>query len=529
METDGHELGAHAHSIIQLGPTNWSTEYGELTNRYGMPVYNDTCTQRIWNDVTFQLDRLTHNKHTICACAFLCSTEGQLAQQFGYLMTPGDRSEKCLDYTGQLMHHPFRCGTNNHRGYELQEDFNSPIIYLDHYAQIGNTNAHSYNCTFPYMAQEATECYQDWLSYESTNKDSNDYHIWTFGFLTHLWLINEYYLDQIQSMLDFLDSNYINHYTANGNLIAHYATAYEIGQEFIAWEQTHPGWSSFNLIYPYPDNLKISEIYYKPESNNEEEEWLEIFNPTELVYDLTDWDIRGAVFGPRWCFVQGTIAPGEYKVVAHNGQVFYDIYGFYPDFEASGGTPAIDVIDQENLEFHDLWDAVILQDTTRNAPETELDWADIYSWGQSWCAGFCDTTIIEDDHSIARDSSCTDTDEASDWSQDGRDANNPTPGQQNLEDIYPQPVTCLTVSLQGDDTILSWCPVDSSLMGTPIIVDNYNIYYSLQPYPSNSSLVFLASTTDTTFVHTDALLQNETLYYQVKAYWGGIDFSKTAK
>ena len=430
LELLGHELGSHMHNIIQLGPYNW-TDVGNYTSRYGRPTYDSCYTYDIWNDCTYQLSRLTPNYHSVCACPFLCSTEGELAQQFGYIVMPGNRSEKCLDYTGNLMRHPMRCGANNMYGHELEEDLNSPIIYLDHYAQIGNEIAHGYNCTLPAMMSAVDEVYQEWSERESSNLDSLDYYVWTFGFLTHLQNIDDYYLAQIEMFIDFLEENYVGQYSANGNLIGRFATSWEIACEFMEWENSHPGWSSFNCVYEFPSSIKINEIMYKPEGLQSANEWVELYNPTEQTYDLSGWKLRGAIVGNFWRFEGGTIEPGQYIVVANNGQAFFDQYGFYPDYEASGNTPAMDLYTEGALIFHDEWDALILQNTDPNAPETELNWVDIYSYGCSWYAGFCDTNIVEEGHSIARDSTCTDTDTQDDWAQDGAHAHEPTPGQRN--------------------------------------------------------------------------------------------------
>ena len=434
FENDGHELGAHDHGKIRTAPFQWT--YPELSCRYGQPVFNYESTHQSWSDVSTQLDRLTDNKHSVCASAFLCSNEAELAAEFGYTCTPGNRSEKCLDYTGQLMRHPLSPAANDLYGHELEEDLSSPIVYLDHYAQFGNEDAHGYNCTFDSMEQAALDCYQEWLQRESSDLDSLDYYVWNFGVLTHLWLLSDYHYDQIEQWFDFMDQTFINQYTPRGNLIGRYSTCWEIAGEYMEWKDSHPGWSSFDYTHPYPQNLKINEIMYLPEENNPAREWIEIFNPTESVYDLSGWSISNADIYTYWSIPEGIIEPGEYLVFANDGQVFFDTYGFYPDYEADGGTPALDLEGHGDMELHVISDAVVLKDTSTNASMSELNWVDAYSWGNSWNAGFCDTNVTDMGHSIGRDSNSTDTETLRDWEQDGLHAGNPTPGAQNRNYLY---------------------------------------------------------------------------------------------
>jgi len=434
VENAGNELGGHDHGKVKIAPFQW--EYPELSCRYGQPVFNYESTHQSWGDVAAQIDLLTNNKHSICACAFLCSNEAELATEFGYTCTPGNRSEKYLDYTGQLMRHPLSPAANNLYGHELEEDLSSPIVYLDHYAQFGNEDAHGYNCTFDSMAQAALDCYQEWLQRESSDLDSLDYYVWNFGVLTHLWLLSDYHYDQIEQWFDFMDQTFINQYTPRGNLIGRYSTCWEIAGEYFVWKDSHPGWSSFNYVHPFPQNLKVNEIMYLPEESITAGEWIEIFNPTGMSCDLSGWRISNAEITNFWIITEGIIEPGEYLVFANNGQVFFDTYGFFPDYEGTGNTPAIDLIEHGDMTLHEISDAVILKDTTPSASQSELNWVDAYSWGASWNAGFCDTNTTDMGHTIGRDSNSTDTETLRDWEQDGLHAVDPTPGAQNRYQLY---------------------------------------------------------------------------------------------
>lgn len=495
-EREGHELGAHAHSIARDGAGRWY----EVTNtgRYGMPQYNYQSTWLTWHDCDFYVDQLTQNKHTICAMNFMCSDEGDLALEFGYEVTAGNRSEKCLDYTGHLARHPMRPGKDNHHGHELLEDLTAPNLALDHYAQIGNELAHGYNCLEAQMEIAAQRCYADWLAAEQANQDSIDNYVWTFGVLTHDYLLNDYYLEQITAWCDFLDENYLGHYTSNGNLIARNNTAWGIAQEYYQWETEHPGWSSYSLIKEMPENLKINEVMYKPANIQADYEWLEIYNPTDITYDLTNWKIRGAVYDVYWHFPSGSIAPGQYIVVANNGQAFYNTYGFYPEYESEGNTPALNMIVTGNLEFHEISDAVILCDTTPYTPVTEVNWTDVYSWGTAWHAGFCDTVITPAGHTIGRNSNSMDTDEMTDWFDNGT-TSAPTPHARNYPGFQD-----LRINIVDNDILLIWFPSATAT--------SYKVYRSIQPYFNVSSMTPIAEVTQPQYIDPGAASQNKYFY-----------------
>ncbi len=250
LENEGHEIGTHTHMEIQLGPFQW-VDRSYATCRYGTPIYDSALTAQVWADNKYWVDQISSFNHTVCAVPFLCSDEAQWMTQNGFTADPGNRSEKGLDYLGHLVRHPFRPGSDDRLGHEIEEDLNSPFIYIDHYAQIGNENAHGYNCTAPALAAALDGCYQEWLQQEMLQGDSLDYKVWTFGVLTHLLVFNAYYQQQITQFLDYEDAHYVNHYTPRGNLIARYSTVQETVQEFLAWEASHRGSPRFPMCMSF--------------------------------------------------------------------------------------------------------------------------------------------------------------------------------------------------------------------------------------------------------------------------------------
>ncbi len=72
----------------------------------------------------------------------------------------------------------------------------------------------------------------------------------------------------------------------------------------------------------------------------------------------------------------------------------------------------------------------------------------------------------------------------------------------------------VTIEITGNNTVLTWDPVEISTTGNPITVDRYNIYYGDTPDPPFS---YLSETADTTYTHTGGGAHNNKKFYQVTA------------
>ena len=420
LESHGHELGAHAHPSIQMGPLNW-INVGEQTCRYGAPIYNAALTQQVWSNAKQWVDSLATVNVSMCAMPFLCSDEGQLTSQFGFTSDPGNRSEKGLDYFGHLVRHPFRPAADDRLGYELLEDLDGTFVYLDHYAQIGNPSAHGYNCTEPALEIAFNDCYQEWLAAEMAQGDSLDYQVWTFGFLTHDWLWNEYYEQQVTAFLNFIEANFVGHYTPRGNLIAQYATCAEAVSEFEAWETSHPGESSFSYVHPYPQVPKVNEAMIIPQDQTPGSEWIELYNPNPQWLNISSYEINNGlmIYSDFWRFPPTSwIGPNEYLVAAHNGSNFRARYGFRPDFEVSGGSGARELFPGGGYTLHDDNDGSALTNTSNPPANTNTTICDALSWGQCYTAGFT-LTPPGLNQTYGRDANSTDTGNAADWQING--------------------------------------------------------------------------------------------------------------
>jgi hypothetical protein len=433
--THNHELGTHFHTQYRIGPDHWGSY--NCTIRYGVPLYNADSTQTLWSDNKTWVSLLAPNNTSACSWSFLCSTEGQLMQQFGYTASPGNRSEKCLDYTGVLMEHPQNQAADDRLGREIEEDLSANFVYVDHYAQIGNPNAHGYDCTEPAMEQHLAQCFRDWSARESINKDSSDYDVWTFGFLTHTWLIDAYYKQQIQTFMQNILANYVGHYSTHGNLIARFSTVQMVKAEYNTWKASHPGVSSFSYVQPYPTVPLINEAMVIPWDNTQESEWIELYNPTNTWFNLAGYKVDdGLLYNQNyWQFPQNSwLGPQEYMLVAHNGANFHDHYGFRPDFEVSGNTGARRLTSVGAYTLHNQSDGCTLNNTVPTPPNTNTAITDGLSWGYDYAGGFT-LPLLTINQTWGRDANSTDTGDSADWHVNGA-AGNPTPGGKNSTSFF---------------------------------------------------------------------------------------------
>jgi hypothetical protein len=252
----GHEIGSHAHRITYDPAQDlWLNRVDEI-NRYGQPNYDAALAQQCWNDayehVAAVLDATgtTGQNQTMCAVPFKCSDEGQLMHEFGFAIAAGNRSEKGPNYLGHIVWNPWRPAASDEPGHELAEDPTANYIALDHYAQIGKSEAHGMDVTTPQLQRRFLMLYAEWLSRERTGAEDR---VWTFGFVYHPNQ-GDSYNAALAEFLDWLDTYFIGQQSPYGHTIARYATATEVGQEFAAWEAAHPGASSFNYLRddPYP-------------------------------------------------------------------------------------------------------------------------------------------------------------------------------------------------------------------------------------------------------------------------------------
>jgi hypothetical protein len=182
-------------------------------------------------------------------------------------------------------------------------------------------------------------------------------------------------------------------------------------------------------VTPSPaDHLLISEVLYDPYSLEPQNEWIEIYNPTQGSLVLDDYKVGDEensggnegmlIFPPGY-----NILPGERLVIANNGTSFSFYFGYPPDFEMEDSDPNI-----PDMVVYDPWsDGIIHLDNTGD--EVLLlgvgDFLiDAMSWGTSNFAFDPSCPDVPEGHSLERYPVYIDTNTADDWI----DQSAPTPG-----------------------------------------------------------------------------------------------------
>jgi hypothetical protein len=92
-----------------------------------------------------------------------------------------------------------------------------------------------------------------------------------------------------------------------------------------------------------PDNMIVvfSEIFYDTPGTDSQEEWIELYNNSPVLLDISGWKIidnNGS--GASYTIPQGTtIEAGTFLTIAANSTGFYNLYGY--DADIYGGIPAL--------------------------------------------------------------------------------------------------------------------------------------------------------------------------------------------
>lgn len=252
----GHEIGTHTHQITYDPATDaWIAHHDELSV-YGRPNYDPDLARQAWADATNFVDAVleaigaSKQNEIMCSTALSLSDERNLMAEFGFTIAPGNRLEAGVSYLGHMPWNPWRAANSDEMGYEIAEDLSAPYVSINHGAQIGGAESHDTDVTVPQLQRQFLMLYAEWLSRERTGAEDR---VWSFGFVYHPNQGDRYNAD-LTEFLDWLDANFIGKTSPHGNVVARYATASQIADEFTAWEAAHPGASSFSYVRgdPYP-------------------------------------------------------------------------------------------------------------------------------------------------------------------------------------------------------------------------------------------------------------------------------------
>jgi hypothetical protein len=108
---------------------------------------------------------------------------------------------------------------------------------------------------------------------------------------------------------------------------------------------SHPTPGTSNPIFSIPDNnergILITQLFYRA---SEEAEFFCLYNPSYSQVDLGGWRVSDGryTYSGSVTFPQGaSLGPKDNLYVAGNALVFYEMMGFYPDFEYGNSSESI--------------------------------------------------------------------------------------------------------------------------------------------------------------------------------------------
>lgn len=168
-----------------------------------------------------------------------------------------------------------------------------------------------------------------------------------------------------------------------------------------------------------PGRAVISEVYYDPSGDEPAGEWVEIYNPGGMPYNLSscklgDEETPGGSEGMFMFPSRIVLAPGQTIIIANNAAVFSAQFGRLPDFEINESNPGVpNLIKYTNwsngrIELVNSGDEVILLDPANLV-------LDMMSWGSSDFGFSPPAPTVKEGHSLERYPAYRDTDSAADW------------------------------------------------------------------------------------------------------------------
>ncbi|MEI7792217.1 MAG: lamin tail domain-containing protein [Candidatus Berkelbacteria bacterium] len=128
--------------------------------------------------------------------------------------------------------------------------------------------------------------------------------------------------------------------------------------------------------------LQINEVYYDTVGTDSKEEWIELYNPTDLDLDLSGYELKSNEPAP-FIIVSGTIKAKSFFVIARNTAGFHTLYDLDPSIEAM------------TINLSNDGDYVVLLDPAG----AEID---SIAWGNSAYPGIISSKVVKTGHSLER-------------------------------------------------------------------------------------------------------------------------------
>jgi len=161
------------------------------------------------------------------------------------------------------------------------------------------------------------------------------------------------------------------------------------------------------------NHLLIHEVSY---THGDNDNWVEIYNPTSLTIDLSDYKVGdseslGDTTEGMFEFPEETIIdPGEFMTIASHAGKYFDKYGFHPDFETKNHEASVpDMSEYTAWGTQDKFKLSIQDDEVLLLDDSDAI-VDAVVWGDSLFSGcVAMSTTVANDHSIERKPKGVDT------------------------------------------------------------------------------------------------------------------------
>ena len=241
----GFNWGTHIHPLWREGRHDWILE---------SPDASEDLVRRIWQDNVNAVNSVIGTENNYGVAPYQCAQPllAKMMREYGFTIQTALTEPAGIMAWENLGHYPwnpFRPSAET--GKFLKEDLKqTQYILIPHYPQLepnpGPSGPRSLGTNQKNFLME----YIEWLHWQRNGLPTK---VWVFGIATHD-CYNNPNRDDIETMLEWLDENFIGKTTPTGEIIAEYATATEIAKEFYQWETEHPHESSFSWEegQPYP-------------------------------------------------------------------------------------------------------------------------------------------------------------------------------------------------------------------------------------------------------------------------------------
>ncbi|MFQ6057708.1 MAG: hypothetical protein ACE5MB_02355, partial [Anaerolineae bacterium] len=281
----GHSFGTHAHNIIRgQAPHSWSIVQGTPTTAQSVEHWQDHLgyVEQLYAAITGNDDPQFLQQMNASAMMFFPPGLEAQRQAFagtysdpasgetvphGFTIQTGGPNEHFYCLFDHDVQNPWRPGTQG----ALDEDLgNTVFVRIPQLPPLGKVGVHGHipdcyqDTSLPSYQRMFIQALLERLYHEYTGAQDR---VGTFGWHEHLFDLypagheglGREFRDEVQQMVEWLNERFIGRTTANGNLVARYATMTQVRDEFLAWEAENPGASSFELTqysadwdnYPY--------------------------------------------------------------------------------------------------------------------------------------------------------------------------------------------------------------------------------------------------------------------------------------